>query len=360
MDPRLDAIAGMGRLVTQHPHPSLDWDDPRLLGWSDLLATAIWPALDAATRRRHAPALEGFQVAHALNTARNVDIRAQLGNVVACLNSAGIEPVVFKGAGHLATSLWPTPGARLIADIDLLVAPEQANAAVAALEALAGTGPQAREHPELTAQKSHLPPVQDAGGPAPVEIHHRVFSRGAIRLAPADGIRARAVPLDLGGGATPAALVPSPTDRVLIAMLHGPAGSGTWAAPALHMRDLIDIAFLAERHADEIDWTWIETHLGDQGWAVVLEITNRCLDRFIGLAPPFRRPGWAARRDADRWVWQLEHPATARAGRAANLVGYGLRSLAAGGEARRWALGYMVKPATYARAFRRYVLGRDE
>jgi hypothetical protein len=244
-----------------------------------------------------------------------------------------------------------------VADIDLLVAADEMEPAFSVLEDMAGNGPQKREHPELTAQKSHMPPVHDAGGPAPVEIHHNVFSKGAKAVAPYCEIHARSVPISVGAAR---ARVASPTDRVLNAMLHGPAGSGTYLAPALHMRDLLDIDFLEQKHGDEIDWAWIERHLTSQGWAVVLEITNRCLERFTGLQPPFRKTGLRSRLDASRWMWQLEHPKTRRAGLAANLATYAVRSLATGGEPRRWALGYLRQPETYRRAYRRYVLGRSE
>ena len=114
-------------------------------------ATAVWPALDAETRTRHAAALEGFAVAHALNTERNAELLAQLTRVVTRLNAAGIEPVVLKGSAHLATGLWPTPGSRLVSDIDLLVDKGAIGTAFSALEELAGTGPQDPGHPEIIA-----------------------------------------------------------------------------------------------------------------------------------------------------------------------------------------------------------------
>lgn len=357
MNQWLEVMAGMGRLVANRAKPELDWTDPRMMGWSDLLATAIWPALDDVTRRGHVEALEGFAVAHALNTERNAGLLGQLETVAARLNAAGIEPIVLKGAAHLATGLWPTPGSRLVADIDLLVAEDQMERAFSALEALADAGAQRREHPELTARKRHMPPVHGAGGPVPVEIHHSVFSGASNRLAPYADVAGRAQPVAVGAAR---ARVLAPTDRVVNALLHGPASSGTWLAPALHMRDLLDITFLADRYGDAIDWGWIDRSLGAQGWAGALEITNRCLARFTGMPPPFRKGGRRAQADAARWLWQLEHPGTRRAGLALNLMGYAARSLAAGGEPRRWALGYVVRPATYRRAFRRYVLGRAE
>lgn len=357
MDQRLDAIAGMGKLISRRGREPLDWTDPNLLGWSDLVATAVWPALDDETRTRHADRLEGFAVAHALNTERNADILLQLERVAARLNAAGFEPIILKGAGHLATDLWPTPGSRLVADIDLLVGADDLDQVFSVLEDMAGAGAQDRGHPELVARKKHMPPIHDAGGPAPVEIHHCVFSGASERLMPYPEIHARSVQIIIGSAR---ARIASPTDRVLNAMLHGPAGSGTYLAPALHMRDLLDIHFLAELHGSEIDWAWIERQATSLGWAPALEITNLCLERFTGMPPPFQKGGRRSRLDAARWMWQLAHPKTRRAGLAANLLGYAVRSLASGGEPRRWALAYLRQPETYRRAYRRYVLGRSE
>lgn len=354
---RFDVVAAIGRLISEREHETLGWGDPRLLGWSDLVATAIWPALDEGTRKCHADALEGFAVAHALNTDRNKEILLQLERVTTALNAIGVEPIILKGGGHLATGLWPSPGSRLVADIDLMVEPDKMEHAFSVLEELAGLGPQDRGDPEWTAQAKHMPPVHAAGGPAPVEIHHSVFDEASKRVAPSEDIQTRSVQISFG---TARARVPSPTDRVLHAMLHGPAGSGTYLAPRLHMRDLLDVNFLAGKHGSEIDWAWIERHLTSQGWAVALEITNRCLERFTGMPPPFLTGGLSARVDASRWMWQLEHTRTGRVGRATNFISFAVWSLGYGGSPRRRALRYLRQPETYRRAYRRHILGRPK
>lgn len=357
MAQRLDAVAGIGRLISGRPPEDFDWTDPRLLGWSDLVATAVWPALDGGTRASQADALEGFAVAHALNSDRNAQILTQLERVAECLHAVGIEPIVMKGAAHLATGLWPTLGSRLVADIDLLVAADQMEPAFSALEALAGLGAQDRGDPEVTAETKHMAPVVGAGGPAPVEIHHTVFAETARTLVPFEALHAQSVRVPLGAGHV---RVAAPTDRVMHAMLHGPAGSGTYRAPRLHMRDLLDIHFLDRRYGDEIAWDRIEGHLTAEGWAGALEITNQCLSRFVGMDPPFRRGGLRARLDAARWSWQLEHPGSRQLGNAANMLSHTVWSLSSGGSPRRRALDYLRQPDTYRRAFRRYVLGRPK
>lgn len=353
---RLDAVYAMGHLIAGRDHAALDWQDTRLLGWSNLLATSLWPALDDATRTGFAGELEGFAVAHTLNTDRNAQLLKQLERVVTRLNQAGIKPVVLKGAAHLATGLWPTPGSRLVSDIDLLVDAEALEPAFSALEAFAGIGPQNRGHPEVNARHKHMMPVINAGGPAAVELHHALYAGTASRLAPVGLLRERARPIRLGAGE---ALILSPTDRVLTAMLHGPVGNGTWLVPTLQTRDMLDIHFLDAAHGTEIDWHWIQFQLASTGWAVVLEITNACLDRFTGMAPPFKPSGSFARLDGARWVWQMERDSRAlrNAGAAVNHFGATIGSLRAGGEPRRRILSKLAQAETYRTILRRYVLG---
>ena len=357
---RLDAVYAMGHLIAGRDHAAPNWQDPRLLGWSNLLATSLWPALDDETRSRFADELEGFAVAHALNTDRNAQLLTQLERVVTRLNQAGIKPVVLKGAAHLATGLWPTLGSRLISDIDLLVEAEAVEPAFSTLEEYAGIGPQVREHPEVNARHKHMTPVINAGGPAAVELHHAVYTGAAERLAPVGLLRERARPIRLGGGGE--ALILSATDRVLTAMLHGPAGNGTWLVPTLQTRDMLDIHFLDAAHGDEIDWLWIQFQLASTGWEVALEITNACLVRFTGMAPPFDRSGAVARLDAARWLRQMERQSAflRQAGMAANHLVYTLQGLRAGGEPRRRVLANLTRPETYRFILRRYLLGGTE
>jgi len=354
----LDAVYGLGRLIAGRGGAPLEWRDPRLLSWSNLLATAVWPALDDETRSRFETELEGFAVAHALNTDRNAQLLIQLERVVTRLNQAGIKPLVLKGAAHLATGLWPTPGSRLVSDIDLLVEAEALEPAFSALEDYAGTGPQERGHPEVNGQHKHMMPVIGAGGPAAVELHHAVYAGAAARLAPIGLLRERARPFRLGEGE---ALILSPTDRVLTAMMHGPAGNGTWLVPTLQMRDMLDIHFLDAAHGSEIDWPWIQYHLASKRWAVALEITNTCLDRFTGMTPPFRKGGTRVRLDAARWIWQMEHPnpVLKQAGMATNHLVHTIRSLKAGGEPRRRILAKLAQLETYRMIVRHYVLGQE-
>jgi hypothetical protein len=84
-----------------------------------------------------------LEAIYALNGERNRQIVAQTVEIAAALNAIGIEPVVLKGVADLCAGLYRDPGARVIGDVDLLVAGDQLAAAGAALAAIGyrGTGP---------------------------------------------------------------------------------------------------------------------------------------------------------------------------------------------------------------------------
>ncbi|MFD0981044.1 nucleotidyltransferase family protein [Tropicimonas aquimaris] len=346
--------AALGHRLAGRTGPPIEMDDPRLIGLAGVLLPSIWPSLTETERAHRSDTAEGLELAYALNCERNAAILSQIEAVTRALNTAGAVPVLLKGAAQLIGELWPDRGARLLGDIDILVETEKLEPAFKALEGLAGLGPQDSGDSELTDRHKHALPVQGAGGAAPVELHHSLFREALRKFAPAEEIIARAAPVAVGKGR---ALVPCPTDQVLIAMLHGPLGGGGYLAPLVQMRDLLDINFLAKRHGLSIDWHSIEAHLVKHGRGELVEITGSCLEEFTGMPTPFSPMGRLARLDAARWRWQLDRRWTQRLGAFANLSHEAVSSLAAGGEPRRRALRYLAQPETYRRAYRRYILG---
>lgn len=349
----IGAQAAIGRRIAGHGTANLTLQDTRFIGWAGVLLPSVWPCLTAEEKTDTSDVLEGLELAHTLNTQRNAALLAQLQEVAPCLNAMGVEPVLLKGIAHLSTKLWPTAGARLLGDIDLLVPADAVAPAFDALDELADLGTQESGNPELTDREKHALPVQGAGGVAPVELHHSLYRLSLRGVAPAADIIAAATPIQVGKGQ---AKVPSPTDQVLIAALHGPF-SGGYLEPLAQMRDLLDIVFLQARHGDAIDWTRIEDTLVRHNKASIVEITRRCLIEFTGFEPPFGVMPKSARLDAARWRWQLERSWARRLGAFANLSQEAVRSLAAGGAPRYRALGYLGQTETYKRAWRRYIRG---
>ena len=65
---------------------------------------------------------------HKRNLTRNDRLAVQLEETIVALNEAEVTPVLLKGAATLAAASRQTWGARLMADLDLLVARDQAEA----------------------------------------------------------------------------------------------------------------------------------------------------------------------------------------------------------------------------------------
>lgn len=70
------------------------------------------------------------------NLRRNDRLADQLAEAVVAMNEEGVTPILFKGAAVLATSPRSRCGTRLMSDLDILVPPDKAEAARAAMAGL--------------------------------------------------------------------------------------------------------------------------------------------------------------------------------------------------------------------------------
>ncbi len=265
-------------------------------------------------------------------------------------------PLLIKGACHILTGLWPTFGSRVLRDIDLVLPEPALLTAFNQLSRLAGCAKADPGARELVALSKHCDRLIGPGLSLPVELHHSVLPPETSGVLSTERLLARAVPAGFRGANF---LVPAPTDQVLIAIIHGPLGGGTYLAPEMHLRDCLDVVFLMRKHGDAIDWGGIEAGLRSQRCSVVLEILRLCMRRFVGVDLPVPRQGWMARADARRWEWQLERAWSVRLGRLANLSALAIRHLKAGGVPRRRALGYLRRRETYLRNARRVLIGDE-
>ena len=85
------------------------------------------------------------------------------------LNSAGVEPILLKGAAHLIEGLYP-PGARLVGDVDILIVP---NLAEPATGSLVEAGYEISNQP-LPDGHRHLPVLHDRKSGLAIELHTRI------------------------------------------------------------------------------------------------------------------------------------------------------------------------------------------
>jgi hypothetical protein len=208
-----------------------------------------------------------FQGYRTANAARSRALLAESGHVVEALRAAGIESIVLKGAA-LAATVYPEPGLRNFADIDILV---QADRLREAEEAIAPLGYRARRAilPDSLTHECCRMGTADllTGTLAPdfIPAHaayliedftHRIaleLHRGLFRTL--DGLWRRVGLEPFWGGA--AVFSPSPGSRARMLspeamLIHLAAHAGDHAFGRLLFP--IDAAFVIAANGDTLSW----------------------------------------------------------------------------------------------------------
>ncbi|HEX4848451.1 MAG TPA: nucleotidyltransferase family protein [Novosphingobium sp.] len=254
---------------------ALLWGDPpAAAALADRLGEAEWRTIDRQAgqhrlrpllHRRagaggwNAPAalIEEWQASYQRSALRALGQKAALARIGAALAGGGLSAAVLKG-GVLVWSDGFDPALRPMRDLDLLVRPETAEAAAAALRQIGFTGgalPQAKG-------AKHLEPM--VSGRVAVELHLHLFDSADEQAAARESqfiARAwqRAEP-----GTVPGLLELAPTDTLLHLILHAVIDHQFNNGPLL----LGDMQALVG--AGRIDWPlfWQE--------AAALEATRAC------------------------------------------------------------------------------------
>lgn len=207
-----------------------------------------------------------------LNTVRNQRLRALLLDVVSCCNSAGLTPVLLKGAISLTQPFYRDPGSRMLTDIDILL---DADAAETCWDKLSEQGYGSKYNVEEYLDHHHLPPLIRGGAAGYVEVHRALYMPFSTGRAFGQHFRAEdmrrftrwlldnALPASLDGLEV---LIPSPTARVFHCALHSVIGEGNaYRAGIMPLRSLYELALLQSRFQGEIDWSQMQQLLRDRG-----------------------------------------------------------------------------------------------
>lgn len=202
---------------------------PRLaapIDWDAFVRITLVEGATAVVQRRLAKAAAGAvpveQAQRLAALARVSEFRltfleGRLLRAVSALEEAGIRAVLLKGAG-LALTVYRGFSERPMADVDLLVAPDQAATAqrIITQQGWLHRTDVPRERPYDHHQ--HLPPLEDREGVGVgLEIHTDLFAREHPFAIAAADVRRRAREASFHGHAV---LVPDPYDQLLHACLH--------------------------------------------------------------------------------------------------------------------------------------------
>jgi hypothetical protein len=204
-----------------------------------------------------------------MNAERNRMMLAGLSKLLGELQGAGVKPVLLKGAASVVSGLYGDPAERIMADIDVLIAPHQIHKAEAALRSCgyrdADKPPRRWAKPRNLLH--HLPSLVPPEGGFGVELHTELGNADCRRVLPAGGVLERAVSFPWRGHTV---FVPSPADAVIHNIVHAQLNHRLHERGMVQLRQLRELAMLALRHRDDLDWAVVQRKFSEAGYEAVL------------------------------------------------------------------------------------------
>lgn len=278
-----------------------DWTRPLAFANEHFLTAALYAGLSAADRLADLPTdvCTYLRFIHDLNRERNEALRRQAVELIGALNNAGVVPTLLKGALALFGDLYPDPAARMIRDIDVLVAADEVELAARTLQQL-GYDTIARYEAGHNAYGDFARPHD----PGAIDLHTDLVEMPY--LLPAAEVWKRSRRVDAAPGA--AFLAPAPTDMALHHLLHAQIHYlGNFYRGVVELRQVYEFATLVDRRAD-IDWPAVEERLGRHRLGTALESYALTAQRLFGCRwplphPPSRRAASHSRRCLLQLCW---------------------------------------------------------
>lgn len=214
-----------------------------------------------------------------LHTAtRNALAFRQTRDCVADLAARAIPVLLLKGV-HLARFVYPEPGLRGMADIDIMV-PRHCLAQAEAVFLERGFGPLPRTPvAERCAWSHHLAKLEKAGA-AVVEVHWSIERPSSPFRIDLDGLWHRARETTLEG--VPVRVL-APEDLLLHLALHLSYHHRFQRAA---LKGLNDIAAVLARQGPDVDWSALAARAGEWGMAGYLYSTLRLTEDLLGARIP--------------------------------------------------------------------------
>lgn len=179
------------------------------------------------------------------NAVRNDRLSAQLVEAVEALNREQITPVVMKGSAVLVSSHHRKTAARIISDLDLMVPPEQAKAALSCFTKL-GYG---IHYEAADGEPKWYADLQRPGDVGMIDLHQKPPGHGFFYGMSGD-VTQNCELLSWRGASV---YIPSPTYHALMLVIHDQFQDADYWVGKIDLRHLLDLRDLANA-SDGVDW----------------------------------------------------------------------------------------------------------
>jgi hypothetical protein len=274
----LCAMLAPGAKERKPPSEIADWETIVRLASEHFVSSAVWRAISGSGEAQDEVG-EYFHAVREMNAERNRMMLDGLSKVLAALEEFGVKAVLLKGAASLASGLYDDPAERILTDIDLLIAPGQIELAESALRSHGYRDAVPPPKRWLKPSAHHLPALAPAEGGFGIELHS-ALGEARDRMPAAAAVCERAIPLTWRGHTV---FVPDPADAVIHNIVHAQVHHGLHARGAVELRQVRELALLAMRHRNSLDWAGIQRRLGDRAVLAAQAAHSRVL---MGVAFP--------------------------------------------------------------------------
>jgi hypothetical protein len=241
------------------------------------------------------------QVLHDRNAIRNERLTVQLEEAVLALNSAGITPLLIKGAAMLAASSPSDRARRLMSDLDIIVRPDEIDAALRAL-AVIGYNVDSESDGQHTKWYADLKRPLDVGM---IDLHQQFPGHAFFKRTPSDFL-SHLRPVRLGAAD---ALVPSPELQVIMLVMHDQFQDYDYWTGSIDLRHLLDLRTLIAAPS-VVRWDDLMTMASDTLARNAVETQLLMLTTLFGIQwPPHQPKRLVPRLQVWRQLLQVRMPA---------------------------------------------------
>jgi hypothetical protein len=257
----------------------LSWPHVVTVAGGNYVTPSLWLGLVAARLDSGLPddARRYLQALYEMNLRRNSALLLQLDEAVDALNDAGVAPLLLKGAAYLKLAIHRDAGARILADLDILIPLDSADAARRALvrigyDAVAGHPPR---------PKHHLVPLVRAGEVAAIELHVAAVVGPVQHVLPTADVWRHSVEHASGRFS-----VASPSHAVLHRFVHDQIVDRYDAQRTVSLRSLADLLALDRYYGSAVDWVAICDRANRAGYGPSFKNYLYVASRVAGLNMP--------------------------------------------------------------------------
>jgi hypothetical protein len=216
---------------------------------------------------------EYLEAIYTLNLDKNARCEEQLAQFIRALNSVEVRPLLLKGAAVIVGGLYPTPGERIITDIDVLVPSkrlpeilERLNVEGYRLANGNGNSGKMEQHPKNLTHH-HYPAIYHPEWPVTIELHLHPVPLHYCRLLASDEMFREAKPLRWHGGEC---LLPAPVHLIVHNFIHAFLHDTKYAMKNVSLRQSFEFALASRTYGNLLDWNAIRQRCQMLGYETAL------------------------------------------------------------------------------------------